>query len=242
MRPFLFLGSIANCLNLRYSRFITEGKYFMSSRNQILGKLRQAQKPFTDIEQPKERQHAIRVSDTSPDALKKRFIEEAEKLGCFVYPVEDEQEALQKLMGLIEDEKQVLAWDDAHVPIASLSNILSDKEIAIVAHDDSAALLGITGVDAALAATGSLILRSGTGKYRTTSLLPDKHIAILRSQQIIPDLETWVQQEQVTGFGAFKESSNTTIVSGPSKTADIGQTLIKGAHGPRQVHIILIDG
>lgn len=213
----------------------------MSSRNHILGKLRQAQKPFTDIEQPKERQHAIRLSDTSPDALKTRFIEEAEKIACFVYPVEDEGEAINKILGLIEDEKQVLAWDDEHLRLENLSQVLADKNISIASHDDSETLIGITGVDVALAATGSLILRSGKGKYRTTSLLPDKHIVVLRSQQIIPDFETWVQQEGEAGYAAFKESSNTTIISGPSKTADIGQILIKGAHGPRQVHVILID-
>lgn len=213
----------------------------MSSRNQILSKLRQAQKPFTDIEQVKERQHAIRLSDTSPNALKTRFIEEAEKLGCFVYPVEDEGEAIIKILGLIEDEKQVLAWDNEHLPIGNLSQVLADKNISIASHDDGKTLIGITGVDLALAATGSLILRSGKGKYRTTSLLPDKHIIVLRSQQIIPDFETWVQQEGETGYAAFKQNSNTTIISGPSKTADIGQILVKGAHGPRQVHIILID-
>lgn len=214
----------------------------MSNKERILAKLRQAQKPFTDMETLKERRSVVTMSDTSPLALKARFIDEAEKTGCFVYPVEDEQAAINKLLGLIEDHKQVLAWHDTHLPISNLSQILTEKNISIAAHNDSAVRIGITGVDLALAATGSLVLRSGQGKYRTSSLLPDKHIAIIRREQIILDMETWVQQESKSGFSAFKENSNTTIITGPSKTADIGQILVKGAHGPIQVHIIIIDG
>lgn len=213
----------------------------MSSRDKILGKLRQAKKPFTEIEMPETLASVAKVENASPDVLKSRFVEEAEKLGCYIYPAENEQEAINQILSLIGEEKQVLAWDDEHLPIAQLSSILEKNNIAVTTHDDSSALIGITGVDVALAASGSLVLRSGNGKFRTVSLLPDKHIAIVRTEQILSDMETWVQLEREHALAAFKESSNTTIVSGPSKTADIGQVLIKGAHGPREVHIIVLD-
>ena len=98
----------------------------------------------------------------------------------------------------------------------------------------------ITGVSTALAATGSLVLESGAGRYRSSSLLPDLHIALMTPERLLPDLEGWQEAQQARGYPAFRESSNTVIVTGPSKTADIGQQLIKGAHGPREVHIFVL--
>ena len=212
----------------------------MSGKNRILNKLRRAQEPFTDVPPIENRRKMVNLDDTPVDALKVRFIAEAEKLSCTVYPAEDDNDALHKLLTLLDDVDNVLAWDDSQLPF-SIESALSDKNIKISAYDDSHAPVGITGVDAALAGTGSLIVSSGEGKYRTASLLPDKHIALVRASQILPDFETWVQSQKESGLEAFKQSSNTTIISGPSKTADIAQELIKGAHGPRQVHIILID-
>ena len=100
--------------------------------------------------------------------------------------------------------------------------------------------MGITGVSAALAGTGSLVLESGNGRYRATSLLPDLHIALVTPKQILPDLDSWADAQRERDFAAFRESSNTVIVSGPSKTADIGHQLVKGAHGPRELHILVI--
>jgi L-lactate dehydrogenase complex protein LldG len=182
----------------------------------------------------------VNLDDTSTETVKARFITEAEKLGCTVYPSEDETEALAKLIGLIEDADKVLAWDDTKLPFP-IKSALSEKHIKIAEYNDALTLVGITGVDIALAATGSLVVSSGEGKFRTASLLPDKHIALVKVSQLTPDFETWIQAQREVGLGAFKESSNTVIISGPSKTADIGQELVKGAHGPRQVHIILIE-
>lgn len=214
--------------------------FIMSNKNRILNKLRRAQQPFNDLPVIDNRRKMINLADTSADALKARFIEEAEKISCSVYPAEDDTEALNKLLSLIDEVENILAWDDNKLPFP-IESALSEKQITIASPDDAHAPIGITGVDAALAGTGSLIVSSGHGKYRTASLLPDKHIALVRVSQIMPDFETWIQSEKESGLDAFKQSSNTTIISGPSKTADIAQELIKGAHGPRQVHIILID-
>ena len=67
------------------------------------------------------------------------------------------------------------------------------------------------------------------------SLLPPIHIAVLRSEQIIKDLESWVALQQ-----DFGEASNIVVISGPSKTADIAMELVLGMHGPQEVHLLLI--
>lgn len=212
----------------------------MASRDQILKKLRKAQKPFTDIPPVPDRRHMIPMTEASSEDLIGRFVKEAELLTCYVYQVNQKQ-AYQKILELIGEDKSVLSWSAENIPFSGLHDKLQKDGISIARFDDGLVRVGITGVSGALAGTGSLIVSSGEGRPRTASLLPDLHIAILTPDQILSDFETWVQLQKGQGFPAFTRSSNTTIISGPSKTADIAQELIKGAHGPREVHIIILS-
>lgn len=210
-----------------------------TSRDRIIGKLREAQQPFTDVAPIAERKSMVPLDDTSPAALLARFKDEAQKLGCYVYHL-SEAETIARVLELIGTDKQVLAWDFRSIPLSGLSEALASAGISTAAYDDGGVKVGITGADAALAATGSLVLSSGRGKHRTTSLLPDVHLAVIRPSQIRPDFESWISEQRTIGQPAFHVASNTVIISGPSKTADIAQELIKGAHGPRVVHIFIV--
>ncbi len=212
----------------------------MTARNRILERLRDAQQPFLDI-QPigGERRHMIALRDLTPQERVEQFVAEAEALGSVVYHV-DKNSAVEQIMELIGSDQSVMSWEEGELPLAGLPGILESLGVTIAGHNDGDVRVGITGVSAALAATGSLVLESGAGRYRATSLLPDLHIALLTAEQILPDLETWQQQQHSQGYPAFTRSSNTTIVSGPSKTADIGHQLVKGAHGPRELHIMIL--
>lgn len=101
--------------------------------------------------------------------------------------------------------------------------------------------LGITGVDWAVAETGSLAVcaRPG-GQGRSVSLLPPLHVAVLTSTQILPDLFDLFQE-----LGAELRQnglpSNVTLITGPSKTGDIQLKLTTGVHGPGEVHAIVIE-
>jgi L-lactate dehydrogenase complex protein LldG len=186
--------------------------------------------------------------DLSAQGQVQLFTDEAEAVGCFVYQL-DQNEAFEQIMELIGDDRSVLSWEQSEIPFAGLHGMLASLGVKAVGlgggHADADApgdvRVGITGVNAALAATGSLVLESGGGRYRNTSLLPDVHIALLRAEQITPDLETWQQTQKEAGYPAFKEASNTTVITGPSKTADIAHQLVKGAHGPREVHVIILE-
>lgn len=208
----------------------------MSSRHIILKKLRAAQQPFTDIEPIEEKESVVTVADSSPEALRQRFIEAAQKVKVNVHEVSSPNDVIETILDLIGDEKQVLSWQPENIPLPELHATLETAGVAIAEPHDGSVPVGITGVDAALAATGSLILYSGAGQYRATSLLPDKHIAVMKASQIVTDMETWVAQTK----NDFNKPSNITLITGPSKTADIGQELILGAHGPRAVHVILL--
>jgi L-lactate dehydrogenase complex protein LldG len=95
---------------------------------------------------------------------------------------------------------------------------------------------GVTGVASAIAETGSVVLASGPGRRRGAFMVPPVHIAVVHEGQIVADLlDLW-------GRIGPPPSPPTalTIVSGPSKTADIEGILITGVHGPGQVHVVLV--
>ena len=86
--------------------------------------------------------------------------------------------------------------------------------------------VGISSGEAGLAETGSVVISSGPGKSRLATLLPPVHIALLPTSKLTSDLFTWTAVRQTA------PPSNITLVSGPSKTADIEQTMAIGVHGP----------
>lgn len=211
----------------------------MDARDKILGKLRRAPKPFSDVPPIIERRHMIPPRDRSPREQLQQFIDEAEAVGCFVYQL-DENAALEQIMELLDGDRSVNSWDASQIPFDGLHDMLASLGVTVARHDAGDARVGITGVSAALAATGSLVLESGAGRLRGASLLPDVHIALLRAEQLLPDLETWQQRQQAAGYPAFSKASAATVITGPSKTADIAHQLVKGAHGPRELHVMIL--
>jgi L-lactate utilization protein LutC len=99
--------------------------------------------------------------------------------------------------------------------------------------------IGITGADYAIAETGSLVLRPRRGLSRLVSLAPPRHIALVELGQVLPSLdELFLLQRQAFLEGDLTSSFN--VISGPSKTGDIGATIVQGVHGPVEVHMVLI--
>ena len=98
--------------------------------------------------------------------------------------------------------------------------------------------VGLTGAVAGLADTGSLILSGGSRRSLLPSLLPETHLAVVRSKDIYADLEGWLR---AVGSPYVAGSSNLVLISGPSRTADIEMTLTMGVHGPRQLIVFLIE-
>jgi len=98
-------------------------------------------------------------------------------------------------------------------------------------------LTGITGAFCALAETGTLMLLSGPATPATTSLLPETHIAVLPLDRLVATMEDAWGLLRAEG-GTMPRAVN--FVSGPSRTADIEQTVTLGAHGPYRVHIVIV--
>lgn len=183
-------------------------------------------------------EQAVPRGDLSAPALRARFVEQARAAACSIYPVDSPAAATQTILSLIGDDKLIVSWDLAQVAIPGLAESLSSTGIQC-AEQNSSARIGLTGADAGLAATGSLVLQSGPGRPRSASLLPPVHIAVLAASQIRPDLESWLSEQSRAGLGNSRHHSNIVFITGPSRTADIAMELVMGMHGPRELHVIL---
>lgn len=212
----------------------------MSSRNSILNKLRATSQPFTHVPPVTERRSMVPLHDKSPEGLYARFVQEAKGIGCSVYEPASPSDAVEQLLGIIGTEKAISAWERHHIPLENLDATLTSAGVRVAAPDDALVRVGLTGADAGLAGTGSLLLASGAGKYRQVSLLPEVHVAVLQADRIIADLEDWFARQRAIGLDEFRRAANVVVVTGPSKTADIAQELILGAHGPKEIHILLV--
>ncbi len=98
--------------------------------------------------------------------------------------------------------------------------------------------LSVTLAVAGVAETGSVVLRSDAGNPTTLNFLPDTHVIALRTSEIVGRLED-VWQRVGTCVRDWPRTVN--IISGPSRTADVGGVVVRPAHGPKNVHLILVD-
>lgn len=148
------------------------------------------------------------------------------------------------------DRIRVMAW--RHPLLASLELARRFSEKGIDFHEASSegpdlsgirhlATVGITSADHAVAESATLVMKTRPGQDRWVSLLPSIHIAVIRQDRILSNF-----RELYTVLSHHPESKaeglghGVTFITGPSKTADIEATMVHGAHGPREVHLIVI--
>jgi L-lactate dehydrogenase complex protein LldG len=120
-----------------------------------------------------------------------------------------------------------LPWDRApHLEIRKGASAGSDA-------------VGLSHAFAGMAETGTLVLLSGPDNPTTVSFLPDTHIVVVAAADIVGDTETvWRLLRESFGAGHLPRTVN--LITGPSRSADIEQTLLLGAHGPRALHVIVV--
>ncbi|MEP7180665.1 MAG: lactate utilization protein C [Betaproteobacteria bacterium] len=118
-----------------------------------------------------------------------------------------------------------LDWAGAGLEIESRPTVGDDR-------------LGITGSFCAIAETGTIVVLSGADTPTATTLLPDTWIAVVRPDRVVSGMEeafALIRRER----GSVPRAIN--MISGPSRTGDIEQTLVLGAHGPYRVHLLVVD-
>jgi L-lactate dehydrogenase complex protein LldG len=137
----------------------------------------------------------------------------------------------------------------------------ADEERRLLRAASAEAGVGITGTDLAIAETGTLVLRSGPGRPRSTSLLPATHVAVFDRTALIESLgqlgvflEAWHVHAPVSQAGPPVRRQGGSprprdgdwgamvmLITGPSRTADIELTLTRGVHGPKEVHAVFVE-
>jgi L-lactate utilization protein LutC len=149
-------------------------------------------------------------------------------------------------------EKMALSWGAAALPLEYIAEALLDTGFTLVVpktmqtRDEREAVrhirYGITGVEAAFATTGSMLVASGKETNRIASLMPYRHIALVPFTRLYGNVEQWLavkRERDLPGFVRGHASLN--LITGPSKSADIEQNLTRGVHGPKFIHAILFD-
>lgn len=163
----------------------------------------------------------------------------------------EEEESRKGQRLVTRQENSVLSWAPDALPITGVDEALKDMGFQLVVPTDLRSVesreairfirLGITGVEAAFASTGSLLVASGPATSRVASLLPFRHLALIPVERLYPTVESWLQTQRAndTLVDFLRSHVNVALISGPSKSADIEMNLTLGVHGPKFVHAIL---
>ncbi|HTH60513.1 MAG TPA: lactate utilization protein C [Paraburkholderia sp.] len=172
-----------------------------------------------------------------PDDLVAHFVQQAQKMSTTVDEVDTlaaAPAAVQRYLASLGLPMRAIAWQTLDALDWAAANLI--VEFRKPQNDD---LVGITGCFCATAETGTLALLSGPDTWASAGLLPETHIAIVPASRIVAgheDAFALIRAER----GELPRAVN--FVSGPSRTGDIEQTIVLGAHGPYRVHAIVVRG
>jgi L-lactate dehydrogenase complex protein LldG len=192
---------------------------------------------------------SLPLSDPPADLLA-RFTAELTTLGGAVHHAAGADGVVALLLQICgARERRVLMWDEAGLPIANLPTALVRAGISIDTQTEgdlesrdrrgelAAATIGLTGADALLAETGSVVVVSGPGRGRLASLLPPVHVALVTRALLTDSLPSLLARRP----DLVTRGANFVCITGPSRTADIEHTLSRGVHGPGEVHVVFVD-
>lgn len=219
----------------------------MSSREEILGRVRAGlQRNAANAAAGREIMQAAMAArsegpkpamDTAPKALLERFRLKSELQSSTVDIVAQEADAPAAIAryltsmnlpksAVVQPALAALDWAGAGLMVEARGARDAD-------------LVGITGCFCAVAETGTLMMCSSPDTPAAVSLLPETHIAIVRASRILPYMEDAWNLARAE-LGTLPRAVN--FISGPSRTGDIEQTIVLGAHGPYRVHLVIVEG
>lgn len=205
-----------------------------TSREKVLKKVRHALIYKTDNPFPK-------VDFDSPVYQKMNetsdvnFAQEFTKVGgVFIY-CENETELATTLSALHTE----CEWQNIYCAEPELQYILTQAGVPFESDEDSLQQIsvGITGCEFLIARLGSIMVSSKTS--RRLNVYPEIHVVIAYVNQLVDDLKDAFVAVQTKYSG--KLPSMLSVITGPSRTADIEKTLVMGAHGPRELFLILVE-
>lgn len=209
------------------------------SRQIILDRLRR--NPISELAPPT----APKASAAPAEQLSAPFLRAWEGLGGTWEQHDSATAARLGLLLTLRERKasDMLSWSPHNLGIPDLGPALSDAGFTLVPperrHLNPDISLGLTGADAALAATGSLIFTPAAGRSWLPALIPISHIILLPASRIHADLTAWRQAWNQSERSA--DLCRSLIVTGPSFSDDIALHRRRGMFGPRYMHLILFE-
>lgn len=189
----------------------------------------------------------ILVPDLPDLDLVERFVDALARVGGVVHRGDPSAVAIE--LAREHGATSFLAWDDDQMPAPGVGAALVAAGLAqldaCVPRDERLdhqmgymdVTLGVTGAVAGFAESGSVVVASGPGRPRMASLIPSVHLALLRSSDIHRSLAHWAG----ANHGFLAEHTNVVFITGVSRTGDIEMRLNTGVHGPKHVHVVLVE-
>ncbi len=175
----------------------------------------------------------------APGELAERFVEQAEVAACTVQRLAGAEEVPEAVAAYLQGhnlpprirlspqaEREMLPWDRAPLVERSAGGARDEDRVAL-----TPALAGV-------AETGTLVMESGPERPTALNFLPEHHIVTLRSSDLVAGYEDAWDRLRAAGE-VLPRTVN--LITGPSRTGDIELTIHLGAHGPRALHILLIE-
>ena len=210
------------------------------SRDYMLQKVRTAlgRAPGEPIPPPPE--PLLRLTERDSKDRVALFQRNLEALNGHVYRVQDRDAARERVAEIMNGASAVasnspLLRDCGIVSLPGIETGFGDRDDLRAACARTA--FGITGAECALAETGTLVMFSNAAEARLISLLPPAHIAVIPASLILNGLDDL--------FSRFPRPADQTsamvFITGPSRTADIEQILVRGVHGPGELHAVIIE-
>ena len=192
------------------------------------------------------------ISSFDPYDLVGQFSQQAREVKSEVHEVMSHTAGCQRVHDIFSfhQAEKFISWADEFLPIKGLNHEIVERgfqlQDSFIPYDPderretqlalSGVTIGITGAMAGLADTGSVVITCGKGRGRLASLLPPIHIVLLEARLLSPSMSHFIRLNPE----AATQSSNLVFITGPSRSADIEQTMTLGAHGPKELHVILI--
>jgi len=207
-----------------------------TTKEKILKKVRAAlisntDNPFKDVDFTSPIYHDLKEAPDVEFALKLK-----ETGGTFVY-CENEKAIAQNLLILMKQK----SWESVFTIDDRIFGLLSNENVPIknAEKDFTTQKVGITRCEFLIARFGSVMVSSGILSGRRMFSFPEVHIVIGAASQVVPELKDALKGMKKRY--AAELPSQITVISGPSRTADIEKTLVFGAHGPKELYVFFVD-
>ncbi len=206
----------------------TKEKILKQVRNALISK---KENPFSGIDFKSSVYH-----DFEEEPVVQFAVNLNEASGTFIY-CENENAVIENMLTIAEQQK----WGSLYSVDESILSMLQNSTLKLEskAEQFNDLKVGITRCDYLIARFGSVMVSSALSSGRRMFVYPETHIVIAKASQVVNELKDALQGMKSKYAGNFP--SQITVITGPSRTADIEKTLVMGAHGPKELYVFMID-